>query len=100
MSWRETIDGFDQINYIAPYIVSVARHFAMGVYMRGADVIVQALIDHGVRILPGISGNTVLDITDAMYDRPEIKYLTVRHEQVAAAMADGWARATGNPARS
>jgi acetolactate synthase-1/2/3 large subunit len=65
--------------------------------MRGADVIVQALIDHGVRILPGISGNTVLDITDAMYDRPEIKYLTVRHEQVAAAMADGWARATGNP---
>ncbi len=65
--------------------------------MRGADVIVQALIDHGVRIVPGISGNTVLDITDAMYDRPEIKYLTVRHEQVAAAMADGWARATGNP---
>lgn len=65
--------------------------------MRGADVIVQALVDHGVRILPGISGNTVLDILDAAYDRPEIKYITVRHEQVAAAMADGWARATGTP---
>lgn len=63
--------------------------------MRGADVVVQALIDHGVRFLPGISGNSVLDILDSMYDRPEIKYFTVRHEQVAAGIADGWARATG-----
>jgi acetolactate synthase-1/2/3 large subunit len=63
--------------------------------VHGADVIVQSLIDHGVRYLPGISGNSVLDILDAMYDRNEIKYFTVRHEQVAAGIADGWARATG-----
>ena len=63
--------------------------------MRGSDLVVQSLIDHGVRYLPGISGNSIFDILDSMYDRPEIKYLTVRHEQVAAGMADGWARATG-----
>lgn len=63
--------------------------------MRGSDLVVQSLIDHGVRYLPGISGNSIFDILDSMYDRPEIKYITVRHEQVAAGMADGWARATG-----
>jgi len=43
----------------------------------------------------GISGGMVIDIFDALYDEPAIKYYLTRHEQGAAHAADGYARATG-----
>ncbi|MBI3079396.1 MAG: thiamine pyrophosphate-binding protein [Deltaproteobacteria bacterium] len=62
---------------------------------RGSDVMVDALIAHGVKYLPGITGNTILDILDSMYDRPEIRYINIHHEQVGAGMANGYARVSG-----
>jgi acetolactate synthase-1/2/3 large subunit len=62
---------------------------------RGADLVVDALVAHGVKYLPGITGNTVLDILDSMYDRSEIRYINVHHEQVGVGMANGYARASG-----
>ena len=36
-----------------------------------------------------------MDILDALARQDTIRYITVRHEQVAAFMADGYARASG-----
>ncbi|MFQ5914028.1 MAG: thiamine pyrophosphate-binding protein [Nitrospinota bacterium] len=65
--------------------------------MKGAEVVVQALTHAGIRHLAGVSGDSVLEILDAMYENPAIQYIPVRHEQVAVSMADGYARATGRP---
>lgn len=63
-----------------------------------AEAIVQHLIDEGVRFVFGITGDTVLPILDAMYDRKdEIRYITCRLETAATSMADGYSRVTGEP---
>ena len=47
-------------------------------------------------MLFGYPGGTVLDIFNCLYDAP-FKFILTRHEQGAVHMADGYARATGNP---
>src|SRR5690606_40459500 len=42
----------------------------------------------------GYPGGNILPLYDALYDSP-IRHILVRHEQAAAHMADGYARATG-----
>ena len=44
----------------------------------------------------GLSGHTVIAMLDAL-GRSRIRFVTTRHEQVAAHAADGYARATGKP---
>ena len=64
-----------------------------------AEAIVQHLVDEGIRHVFGITGDTVLPILDAMYDRGhEIRYVTCRLEHAATGMADGYSRITGEPA--
>ena len=64
-----------------------------------AEAIVQHLIDEGVKHVFGITGDTVLPILDAMYDRTdEIRYIACRLEHAATGMADGYSRVTGEPA--
>jgi acetolactate synthase-1/2/3 large subunit len=64
-----------------------------------AEAIVQHLIDEGIKHVFGITGDTVLPILDAMYDRAdEIRYVTCRLEHGATGMADGYSRITGEPA--
>ena len=63
-----------------------------------AHYVVQHLIDEGVKYVFGITGDTVLPILDAMYDRQdEIRYVTCRMEHGATAMADAYSRVTGEP---
>jgi acetolactate synthase I/II/III large subunit len=62
----------------------------------GADEVVAALADAGVDHIFGLPGTTIMDILDALARQDEIRYITVRHEQVAGFMADGYARASGN----
>ena len=57
----------------------------------------EALRQEDVRHVFGIVGAAFLDILDAMYDRTDIQFVGVRHEQAAALMADGYARVTGRP---
>ena len=59
--------------------------------------VVEALRQEDVRHVFGIVGAAFLDILDAMYDRTDIQFVGVRHEQAAALMADGYARVTGRP---
>ena len=62
--------------------------------MNGADIFHECLKDEGVEVLFGYPGGVVLPIFDSLYESP-IKFMLTRHEQGAAHMADGYARATG-----
>ena len=64
----------------------------------GAQLIVRCLEQEGIDVVFGIPGLYSMPIFDALYRHPKIKVFTVRHEQGAAFMADGYARATGKPA--
>lgn len=61
----------------------------------GAQAIVQALDEQGVEVVFGIPGAYSMPLFDALYHHPRIRVITVRHEQAAAFMADGYARASG-----
>jgi acetolactate synthase-1/2/3 large subunit len=50
----------------------------------------------GVEVVFGLTGHTVIGLLDAL-GRSRIRYVSTRHEQVAAHAADGYARATGKP---
>ncbi|MFN3403976.1 MAG: biosynthetic-type acetolactate synthase large subunit [Cytophagaceae bacterium] len=62
----------------------------------GAKVLIEILEELGVEYIFGYSGGAALPIFDALYDS-RIKLILTRHEQGATHMADGYARATGNP---
>src|SRR6476620_6176333 len=50
----------------------------------------------GVDVIFGLCGHTVIAFLDALRGS-RIKFISTRHEQVAAHAADGYARATGRP---
>jgi len=62
-----------------------------------ADALVRRLRDHGVRHVFGYPGGQLTPIYDALAREPSIRHFLARHEQAAAFMADGYARATGKP---
>jgi acetolactate synthase I/II/III large subunit len=50
----------------------------------------------GVEVMFGLCGHTVIGLLDAL-GKSRIRFVSTRHEQVAAHAADGYARATGKP---
>jgi len=66
-------------------------------HMTGADALVRCLEAEGVEYVFGLSGGAALPIFDAIYHSKKIRLILTRHEQGAAHMADGYARATGKP---
>jgi len=64
--------------------------------MNGSQILVEALKKEGVKYLFGIPGGQIIHFFDALYQQKEIELILTRHEQAAAHMADGYARATGN----
>lgn len=60
----------------------------------GAQVVMEALVRQGVDTLFGYPGGVVLPLYDEMLNWPQVRHVLVRHEQCAAHMADGYARAT------
>ncbi|MBI4216286.1 MAG: thiamine pyrophosphate-binding protein [Chloroflexi bacterium] len=63
--------------------------------LSGGQVVVKALEREGVRVVFGLPGVHNLPIVDALGQQETIRYVGVRHEQAAAYMADGYARASG-----
>ena len=63
--------------------------------MTGGQALVKSLGREGVRVIFGIPGVQLYHVMDALYDDPEITFITTRHEQAAAYMADGYSRAGG-----
>lgn len=67
--------------------------------IEGGQAIIRSLENEGVEYIFGYSGGSVIPIFDALVTtNTKIKFILVRHEQGAAHMADGYARATGKPA--
>ncbi len=60
----------------------------------GAQLLWESLVRHGVTTVFGYPGGAILPAYDALLDYP-IRHVLVRHEQSAAHMADGYARASG-----
>jgi acetolactate synthase-1/2/3 large subunit len=50
----------------------------------------------GVEVIFGLCGHTVIGFLDAL-GKSRIRYVSTRHEQIAAHAADGYARVTGKP---
>ncbi len=63
--------------------------------MSGAEMVVQALRDNGVKHLFGYPGGAVLPIYDEIFQQEDIEHILVRHEQGAGHAAEGYARSTG-----
>ncbi len=63
--------------------------------MTGAEMVVQALADHGVDYIFGYPGGAVLPIYDALFQQEQVRHILVRHEQGATHAAEGYARSTG-----
>jgi acetolactate synthase-1/2/3 large subunit len=66
----------------------------MGVKRTGAQIVWECLVREGVTDVFGLPGGAILPTYDAMRHYP-IRHILVRHEQGAAHMADGYARASG-----
>jgi acetolactate synthase-1/2/3 large subunit len=60
----------------------------------GADILWECLVREGVEVVFGLPGGAIMPVYDAMLDYP-VHHVLVRHEQGAAHMADGYARASG-----
>ena len=65
--------------------------------MSGGEALVKSLVREGVKVVFGIGGIHISGIIVALRDEPSIRLITNRHEQGAACMADGYARASGEP---
>ncbi len=63
--------------------------------LKGAEILINCLLEQGVDTIFGYPGGTVLDIYDALYRNGKINHILTAHEQGAAHAADGYARATG-----
>lgn len=62
--------------------------------LSGAEILWECLIREGVEVVFGYPGGANMPIYDAMLNYP-VHHVLVRHEQGAAHMADGYARASG-----
>ena len=62
----------------------------------GGHLVAKALKNEGVDVIFTLCGGHIIDIYDGCLDEG-IKIIDVRHEQVAAHAADGYARMTGKP---
>jgi len=60
----------------------------------GARILLNALLAEGVDTMFGYPGAALLPFLDLLYEEP-LRFILTRHEQGAAHMADGYARATG-----
>jgi acetolactate synthase I/II/III large subunit len=63
--------------------------------MTGAEMVVRALKDHGVKHIFGYPGGAVLPIYDELFQQEDVEHILVRHEQGAGHAAEGYARSTG-----
>ncbi|HSM43153.1 MAG TPA: thiamine pyrophosphate-binding protein, partial [Afifellaceae bacterium] len=65
---------------------------------KGLDLISNQLVRYleqrGVRYIFGLCGHTNIAVLSSM-SNSKIRFINVRHEQIAAHAADGYARATG-----
>ena len=62
--------------------------------MKAAELFIRSLENEGVETIFGIPGEENIDVMDVLLDS-KIRFITTRHEQGAAFMADVYGRLTG-----
>lgn len=62
--------------------------------MNAGAAVVECLRKEKIRYAFGIIGSSYLEVLDAFHDPKDIDFISVRHEQAAAHIADAYARAT------
>ena len=65
--------------------------------LKAGEAVIELLRREGVSCIFGIVGSSFLDVLDPLFDRDDIRFIGVRHEQGAALMADGYSRISGAP---
>ena len=69
-----------------------------GTDITGADLLVDALYRHGIKVVFGLPGVQLDPVFDALARRvDQVRVYHTRHEQATSYMADGYARASGEP---
>lgn len=63
--------------------------------MTGGQALIKSLYLEGVRVIFGLPGVQMYHATNPILDEPGMRFITVRHEQASAYMADGFSRAGG-----
>jgi pyruvate oxidase/acetolactate synthase-1/2/3 large subunit len=61
-----------------------------------SDVIVEQMVEWGIKYVFGIPGTSALGLVDAVRKSAELRYYQVRHEQTAAFMASAYGKLTGH----
>jgi len=67
----------------------------MSVKTTVSDVLVEQLIAWGVDYVFGLPGTSALGVVEAVRKNNKVKFIQVRHEEVAALMASAYAKLTG-----
>ena len=65
--------------------------------LSGGQAVVETLKVEGVKHVFGLIGSATMELFDALYDAQDIRFIGVRDERTGTHMADGYARATGQP---
>ncbi len=64
--------------------------------LTGAQIVIEELVKHSVKVVFGYPGGAVLPLYDELYKNAErVEHILTAHEQGAAHAADGYARAKG-----
>ncbi len=80
----------------APGVGELPKLDATPEKISGGHLVAKALKNEGIDVIWTLCGGHIIDIYDGCIDEG-IKIIDVRHEQVAAHAADGYARVTGKP---
>src|SRR5262245_15475348 len=81
---------------VAPTPAGNVERTARGDTRIAAYLMTEYLERLGVEVVFGLCGHTIIALLDAL-GKSRIRFLSTRHEQVAAHAADGYARASGKP---
>ncbi len=63
----------------------------------GGQAVVKSLKVEKVEHIFGLIGSATIEVFDALYEEKKIKFIGVRDEKTGTHMADGYARASGQP---
>lgn len=60
--------------------------------MKASDYVAAFLADHGVSVVYELAGGMITHLLDSLHDRPDVRLVSMHHEQAAAFAAEGGAR--------
>jgi len=61
----------------------------------GAQMVIEALKQEGVKTIFGYPGGAIMNVYDEIYKQSDFKHILTRHEQAAVHAAEGYAKASG-----